>query len=111
MRTRIGEFRSMSFSVMAWISFGGTGWLALALVASDISSPLQPTSTTPTTANAAEGRSARRTEREIKGRPPHPPTKTQQPQPRHNALNTLTKILPIELPRHNPNASIGKAHV
>ena len=38
---QIGEFRSMSFSTIAWISFGETGWLALALVASETSSLLQ----------------------------------------------------------------------
>src|SRR2546430_1774565 len=57
-RTRIGEFRSMSFSTMAWISFGGTGWLALALLASEIWSLSQLASNTPA-ARAAEVMSAR----------------------------------------------------
>ena len=37
----------MFFSTIAARSFGGTGWLALALVASEISSLLQPASSTP----------------------------------------------------------------
>ena len=52
----------MSFAVMSAISFGGTGWLALALFASEISSLLQPASSTPA-ASAAEVMSARTSER------------------------------------------------
>jgi hypothetical protein len=43
---------------MAWISLGGTGWLALALLASEISSLLQPASMT-LAARAADVTSAR----------------------------------------------------
>ena len=37
----------MSLACMSATSFGGTGWLALALLASEIWSLLQPASTTP----------------------------------------------------------------
>ena len=52
----------MSFSTIAASSFGETGWLALALVASEISSLSQPASSTPA-ASAAEVMSARISER------------------------------------------------
>ena len=52
----------MSFSAIAAISLGGTGWLALALVASETSSLLQPASSTPA-ANATDVMSARTSER------------------------------------------------
>ena len=55
----------MSLSTMAWISFGGTGWLALALVASEISSVSQPDRNTPAAASAAEVMSARTSVRSI----------------------------------------------
>src|SRR5581483_10304252 len=58
-RTRIGDCRSMSFSTIAWISFGGTGWLALALVASDISSVSQAAKRAPAAASATDVMSAR----------------------------------------------------
>ena len=54
----------MSFSVIAAMSLGGTGWLALALVASETSSLLQPASSAPA-ASAADVMSARTSERQI----------------------------------------------
>ncbi len=52
----------MSLATMSESSFGGTGWLALALVASEISSLLQPVSST-LAARAADVMSARTSER------------------------------------------------
>jgi hypothetical protein len=52
---------------MSAISFGGTGWLALALLASEISSLLQPATSKPAPARAADVTSARTSERLIKG--------------------------------------------
>ncbi|MET3325599.1 hypothetical protein ABIF54_002852 [Bradyrhizobium japonicum] len=56
----------MSFSTIAARSFGGTGWLALALVASETWSVSQPASRTLAVSSATEAKSARASEREIK---------------------------------------------
>ncbi|GLR83896.1 hypothetical protein GCM10007857_06060 [Bradyrhizobium iriomotense] len=58
----------MSFSVIAARSFGETGWLALALVASETWSVSQPASITLAT-SATDVKSARASELEIKTDP------------------------------------------
>ena len=94
----------MSFAVMSAISFGGTGWLALALLASEMSSLLQPASSTPAPASAAEVMSARTSERLIKGKAPHPPGNFRTPNHSEHALKPLNKIVPFGPLRRNPNA-------
>jgi hypothetical protein len=97
----------MFLSTMAWISFGGTGWFALALLASEISSLLQPASARPA-ASAAEVTSSRTGRREIKPEAPHPPGNVGNPNIRFIALKPLIKILPVVPLRRNPNGAVPR---
>ena len=82
----------MSFSAIAAISFGDTGWLALELVASEISSLSQPASSTPA-ASAAE-RDERANQRAINQcKAPHPTGNFRTPTYSVHALKPLSKIL------------------
>src|SRR4051794_891264 len=112
----------MFFSTIAARSFGGTGWLALALVASETWSVSQPASTK-LAASATETRNARASEREIKMDPTpskasranpilkHDPTGDPDPSRRAfsqsrssaYALKPLIKILTSGSCGRNPN--------
>src|ERR1700733_12826163 len=97
----------MSFSTIAAMSFGGTGWLALALVASEISSGSQPANSRPAD-SAAEVMSARQSERLINAKPQ---TQRAISQPHHSVrdLTPLTKILTFGPPCRKPTLAPQKA--
>jgi hypothetical protein len=94
----------MSFAVMSAISFGGTGWLALALLASEMSSPLQLASSAPAPARAADVTSARTSEAVNQRLSSTPTGHFRTPNHSEYALKPLHKIVPFDLPRRNPNA-------
>src|SRR5262245_53464211 len=83
----------MSFSAIAASSFGGTGWLALALFAIETWSLLQPANKT-AAAMAADPRSARTKLRCIKSKL-HTHRAYSRPQHGEYALKPLLKILAV----------------
>src|SRR5579871_1394652 len=85
----------MFFSAIAATSLAGTGWLALALVASEpISSLLQPARSTPAD-SAADVMSARTNEPRINAKL-HTQRANLAPQPRETTLKPLNKSLSLK---------------
>src|SRR4051812_23732340 len=114
----------MSFSAIAAMSLGETGWLALALVASETWSVSQPASSTLAVISATEAKSARASGREIKTNPTACRTLMREPQfvwrvirpanrtrrdglcqltPQRYALKPLIKILTSGSSGRNPS--------